>query len=110
VSLIVLNGLRIQWSFEAISVDASFAAALVVTAVGVFASRLSVIPGGLGFKEGGSAAGAGLVGIDAALGLAAAVVERAVSLVWLLIIGVPATIYLQRLTGLDLAQAEEMRS
>jgi|GEM_PF-6943516 len=110
IVLIGLNALRILWAFQALSVDASFAAATVVTSVGVFISRLSVIPGGIGFKEGGSAAGAGLVGIDAGLGLAASVVERAVSIVWLLLLGVPATLYLQRITGIDLARAEELRA
>lgn len=110
IALIGLNALRILWAFEALSVDASFAAATVVTSVGVFVSRLSVIPGGIGFKEGGSAAGARLVGIDAGLGLAASVVERAVSIVWLLVLGVPATLYLQRITGIDLARAEELRA
>ena len=110
VVLIGLNAARIMWAFEALSVDASIAAATVVTSVGVFAGRLSVIPGGLGFKEGGSAAGAGLAGIDAGLGLAASVVERAVSIVWLIVLGVPATLYLQRITGIDLARAEELRA
>ncbi len=110
IVLIGLNALRIMWAFQALSVDVSFAAATVVTSVGVFAGRLSVIPGGIGFKEGGSAAGAGLVGIDAGLGLAASVVERAVSIVWLLVLGVPATLYLQRITGIDLARAEELRT
>jgi glycosyltransferase 2 family protein len=110
IVLIGLNSLRMMWAFEALSADVSLAAATVVTSVGVIAARLSVIPGGIGFKEGGSALGAGLVGIDPGLGLAASVVERAVSIVWLLLIGLPATLYLQRITGIDLARAEELRA
>ncbi len=83
---------------------------LVVAAVGIFAARLSVIPGGLGFKEGGAAAGAAMVGMPAAVGLTVSVIDRAVMLVWLLFLGVPATLYLQRKTGIDLATASEERA
>jgi len=109
VTLIVLASLRTMWGFQALSSNAGFADALVVTAVGIFAARLSVIPGGIGFREGGSAAGAALAGIPAGLGLAASVIDRAVTLVWLLLLGVPAAVYLQRVTGIDLLQAQQMR-
>lgn len=110
VALIVLASLRTMWGLEALSSDAGFASALVVTAVGIFAARLSVIPGGIGFREGGSAAGAAFAGIPAGLGLAASVIDRAVTLVWLLLLGVPAAVYLQRVTGIDLLQAQRMRA
>ena len=37
-------------------------------------------------------------------------IDRAVTLVWLLAIGVPATLYLQRVTGIDLERARELRA
>ena len=61
IVLVVLAALRTMWAFESLSVDAGFGVSLVVAAVGIFAARLSVIPGGLGFKEGGAAAGAAMV-------------------------------------------------
>lgn len=110
VALIGLASLRTMWSFTALSTDASFAVALVVTSVSIFAARLSVIPGGLGFKEGGAAAGSAMAGVDAGLGLAASVIDRAVTLVWLLLLGVPAAIYLQRKTGIDIEEARRKRA
>jgi uncharacterized membrane protein YbhN (UPF0104 family) len=98
VALVLLAAWRIGWSFEALSTDMTVATALVVSSVAIFAHRLSVIPGGLGFKEGGSAAGAAMVGIDSGLGLAASVIDRAVTLVWQLALGIPAILYLVRTT------------
>lgn len=110
VALIALASLRTMWAFDALSSSAGFASSLVVTAVGILAARLSVIPGGIGFREGGSAAGAAFAGIPASLGLAASVIDRAVTLVWLLLLGVPAAVYLQRVTGIDLTRARELRN
>ncbi len=109
-ALVGLAALRTMWAFEALSYGATFSESLVVTAVGIFAHRLSVIPGGIGFKEGGAAAGSAMVGIAASLGLAASVIDRAVMLVWLLIMGVPAALYLQRLTGIGIRDARSMRT
>lgn len=109
VTLVVLAALRTLWALESLSIDAGFPEALVIAGIGIFAARLSVIPGGLGFKEGGAAAGAAMVGLPAAVGLTTSVIDRAVTLVWLLILGVPATLYMQRLTGIDIAKAEEIR-
>ena len=109
VVLVVLAALRTMWAFESLSIDAGFSISLVVAAVGIFAARLSVIPGGLGFKEGGAAAGAAMVGMEPAVGLTVSIIDRAVTLVWLLLLGVPATLYLQRRTGIDLASAAEER-
>lgn len=110
LTLVVLASLRTYWSFQALSVDMSMAASIVVTGIGIVAARLSVIPGGIGFKEGGAATGAAMAGVDPGLGLAASVIDRAVTLVWLLALGVPATIYMQRSTGVDLETASEYES
>lgn len=104
-SLIMLASLRTLWSFDALSTNVGFGVSVVVTAVGIFAARLSVIPGGIGFKEGGAAAGAAVAGLDPSLGLAVSVIDRAVNLVWLLLLGVPAAWYMMRLTGVHLADA-----
>ncbi len=108
--LIGLASLRMMWSFMALSTQVTFLQALVVTSVSIFAARLSVIPGGIGFKEGGAAAGSAMAGLDAGLGLAASVMDRAVTLVWLILLGVPAAIYLQHKTGIDLDDARRLKS
>lgn len=110
VTLVMLASVRTMWSFDALSTNAGFGASVVVTAVGIFAARLSVIPGGIGFREGGSAAGAVAAGIEPSLGLAASVIDRAVNLVWLLVLGVPAAWYMMRITGIHLADATSARA
>lgn len=109
IALVMLSAWRIGWSFQAFGVEISPGQALVVSSVAIFAARLSVIPGGLGFKEGGAAAGAAMVGVRGSLGMAASVVDRAVTLVWLLVLGVPATLYLAKTTGVDLRHLRELR-
>jgi uncharacterized membrane protein YbhN (UPF0104 family) len=105
VGLVTLWAARMYWSFKAIGVSASFGEVLTVTALGILASRLSVIPGGVGFREAGAAFGSAITGLSAAAGFAASVIERAVTLIWLLLVGVPATMYFLRLTGVGLDDA-----
>ncbi|MBE0475633.1 MAG: flippase-like domain-containing protein [Coriobacteriia bacterium] len=104
VGLVALDAARTYFAFRALSTEATFAQSLVVVAAAIVLERFSVIPGGLGFREGGSAAAAGAVGISSALGLGAAVVDRAVKLVWLVLLGVPATLYVSRTTGHTLGE------
>jgi uncharacterized membrane protein YbhN (UPF0104 family) len=106
---VVINGLLVglaSWrtllAFHVLSAPVSWDQAVVITAVAIFAARLSVIPGGLGFREGGAFAGAMMVGVAPSLGLETAVLDRAVNLVWLVLLGIPATLYVQRETGLHL--------
>jgi uncharacterized membrane protein YbhN (UPF0104 family) len=105
LTLVMLASLRTMWSLDALTIHPGFCVAVAVTAIGIFAARLSIIPGGIGFKEGGSAAGAAVAGLGAPIGLAASVIDRAVTLVWLLLLGVPAAWYLMRATGVHLADA-----
>lgn len=105
VGLITMWALRSFWSFQAIGVAASFGSVLTVTALGILFSRLSIIPGGVGFREAGSAFGSAISGLSAEVGFAASVIDRAVMLVWLLLIGVPSAVYLLRITGVSLDDA-----
>jgi len=105
LGLIMLWALRTYWSFAALGVDASLGDAVVVTSLSVLFSRLSIIPGGIGFREAGSALGSALTGLPADAGFAASVVDRAVMLLWLLVLGVPATLAMLRLTGVGLSDA-----
>lgn len=108
--LIMLWALRMYWSFAALGVEASLGDAVVVTSLSILFSRLSIIPGGIGFREAGSALGSALTGLPADAGFAASVVDRAVMLLWLLVLGVPATLYMLRLTGVGLSDALQSSS
>lgn len=105
LGLILLWGARAYWSFESLGVEASYASVLTVTALGILFTRLSVIPGGIGLREAGAAFGSSITGLPAGVGFAASVVDRAVMLLWLLVIGVPATFYMLRITGVGLDDA-----
>lgn len=105
VGLIVLWAARSFWAFEAIGIHASYGSVLTVTALGILFSRLSIIPGGVGFREAGAAFGSAITGLSASAGFAASVIDRAVMLLWLLVIGVPAAVYLLRVTGVGLDDA-----
>jgi uncharacterized membrane protein YbhN (UPF0104 family) len=106
-SLVGLASLRTMWAFQALSTPVAWDKAVVITAIAIFAARLSVIPGGLGFREGGAAAGAVAMGLSSTLGLGTAMIDRAVNLVWLVLLGVPATLYVQRATGLHVQMSLE---
>ena len=87
-------------ALAALSTPVGWGKAVAITGVANFVARLSIVPGGLGFREGAAAAGAVAVGVSSALGLGSATIDRAVNLVWLVILGVPATLYVERVTGL----------
>lgn len=105
VGLVTLWAARSYWSFKALGIDASFGSVLTVTALGILLSRLSIIPGGVGFREAGAAFGSAITGLSAASGFAASVIDRTVMLVWLLVVGVPASVYLLKITGVGLDDA-----
>ena len=79
-------------SFAAISHDISGAEALAIAGLAFVLGRLSILPGGLGFKEAGIAGTAALIGVPAVYGLAAAVIDRGVMALALVVLGIPATV------------------
>ena len=105
IGLVTLWAVRSYWSFRALGVHPAFGSVLTVTALGIVFNRLSIIPGGVGFREAGSALGSTITGIPAELGFAASVIDRAVELIWLLLLGVPATLYVMRINGVGLGDA-----
>lgn len=105
IGLVALWSARSYWSFQAIGIHANFGSVLTMSALGILFTRLSVIPGGVGFREAGAAFGAAIAGLSAEAGFAASVIDRAVMLVWLLVIGVPATAWFLRMTGVSLGDA-----
>lgn len=105
VGLVTLWAIRSYFSFKALGYDASFGSVLTVTGLGILFTRLSIIPGGVGLRETGAAFGSAITGLPADVGFAASVIDRAVMLFWLLLIGVPASVYLLRKAGVGLDDA-----
>jgi len=105
IGLVTLWAARSYWSFQAIGIHASFGSVLTMSALGILFTRLSIIPGGVGLRETGAAFGAAIAGLTAEAGFAASVIDRAVMLVWLLVIGVPASAYMLKVTGVGLEDA-----
>lgn len=105
LGLVALGAARMFWSLEALSVDRGFGAAVVVIVFAIVAERIAIIPGGLGIKESGAALGSDLVGVSPSMGFAASIIDRGVMLVWLIVLGLPATLWLQHRAGVSLAEA-----
>lgn len=103
IGLVTLWSLRSYWSFQAIGLHPTLGQVITVTALGIFFTRISIIPGGVGLREVGASFGSAISGLAVDAGFAASVIERAVMLVWLLIVGVPLTLHLLRTTGVGLA-------
>jgi len=89
---------QLYFSFRAVSTPITIADSIVIGGFATVLGRVSIIPGGLGFREGGIVAAATIVGIDPTIALAASVIDRAVHMLWLLILGLPSTIYITRTT------------
>ncbi|MBE0417908.1 MAG: methyltransferase domain-containing protein [Coriobacteriia bacterium] len=92
-------------SFAAISHGVSGLEALAIAGLAFVLGRLSILPGGLGFKEAGIAGTAVLIGVPAVYGLAAAVIDRGVMAAALVVLGIPATIWVLTRSHTTLAGA-----
>jgi ubiquinone/menaquinone biosynthesis C-methylase UbiE/uncharacterized membrane protein YbhN (UPF0104 family) len=97
VRLLAVSG-QLYFSFRAVSTPITFAEAVIIGGFATVLGRLSIIPGGLGFREGGVVAAASLVGIDPTVALAASMIDRAAIMVWLALLGLPSSVYVTRTT------------
>jgi uncharacterized membrane protein YbhN (UPF0104 family) len=96
VARVVIVALQLMVAFRAVSTPIDLSTALIMSSLATALSTLSIIPGGLGFREGGVAGVAALLGIPATVGLAASLIERTVTVVITAVCGIPATIYVSR--------------
>lgn len=103
--LIIINGLRVavlaaqlMVAFNALSTPIGWGEAFIMSSLATILGRLSIIPGGLGIREGGVAGVAALLGISATVGLAASVIERSITVIVTALFGIPATLYVSRTT------------
>ncbi len=78
--LVFMDSARIYFCFAALGVHASFAQASGLAVAGVLGSAVSIVPAGLGIREGVSAAISPIVGLEAALGFIAVFLNRLVGL------------------------------
>lgn len=83
----MLQGIRLWLAFAAIGVEVSVGHILLIQSLVVVSGTLSVIPGNLGLKEGVTALGAALLGLDPSLALVASLLDRAAALVVTVVLG-----------------------
>lgn len=85
---------RIAVLYRGVGVALTAAEALVLAALGSAALALAITPAALGVRELVLGGGAAALGLTMEVGLLVALVERAVVLVWALVVGLPATVVL----------------
>jgi len=99
VAAIVLAGARIWLLMTAMGHSVSLVEAVLISALGIATHMFGLLPGGIGFREGGVVAGAALAGVDPGTALALALVDRGVDMLVVLAFGVPSALWMGRLAG-----------
>lgn len=107
IAAIMLQAFRLWIIMNALGVFTSLTQSIVAASIALVTYRFAFVPGGLGFREAGVAAGMALVGLDPTAGLAAAVIDRAMDVGWVLLVGLPSSIYLSRIPAVAEAEAED---
>jgi hypothetical protein len=79
--LVIVDSARLFLCFAALGVDASFAQASGLAVAGVLGSAVSIVPAGLGVREGVAAAISPIVGLAASFGFLSAFLNRLAGLV-----------------------------
>lgn len=79
--LVIVDSARLFLCFAALGVEASFAQASGLAVAGVLGSAVSIVPAGLGVREGVAAAISPVVGLAAAFGFLSAFLNRLAGLV-----------------------------
>lgn len=89
IATVVLFGLRLLLIFQALNMSVSAATAIVVGASAPLSSAIGFFPGGLGVREGISAALATGAGLSAQAGFLASSIDRVCALIGLAIVAIP---------------------
>lgn len=84
---LALRALRLQLAFAAVGVELDALSVLLVSLCADLGSVVSLTPSALGFREGGLAFGAALAGVPAAAAVLAAVVDRLICSVTIVLLG-----------------------
>lgn len=93
---LLLRAFELQLAFLAIGVEAPLPALLLASALADLVGLISITPMGLGFREGAIVYAVSSVGISAELGLAAAILDRLVVTIGVLLLGQAATWHVLR--------------
>ena len=83
---LVLYTLRLKLAFMAMDVEVSFLGVVVATMLGALAMLVSITPAGLGFREAAIAYSATMIGCSPSVAVAAAVLDRLVMTVCVVIL------------------------
>lgn len=93
---VTIVGVQLMAAFAALSAPIDLGAGIVMSSLAVLLSTVAIIPGALGFREGGVAGVAALLGFSATVGLAASLIERMVTVALTAAIGIPSAIRISR--------------
>ena len=93
---VAIVAVQLVVAFRAVSTPIGLGTGLIMSSLATALSTLSIIPGALGFREGGVAGVAALLGIPATIGLAASLIERTVTVVLTAAFGIPAAVFVSR--------------
>jgi uncharacterized membrane protein YbhN (UPF0104 family) len=93
---VTIVGVQLMAAFAALSTPVDLGAGMVMSSLAVLLSTIAIIPGALGFREGGVAGVAALLGLSATVGLAASLLERCVTVALTAAIGIPSAIQISR--------------
>ena len=87
LALLLLSAFRLQLAFSALDVDLSFFAVLLAAMLGTLAQISSITPAGIGVREAAIAYAATVIGCSPATALAAAILDRIVTTIFLVLAG-----------------------
>lgn len=93
---VVLVGVRTYVLLEVLATPVSLLDAMVISAFANASHIFGILPGGIGFREGGIVAGAALVGVEPGAALTFALIDRGIDLAVVLVFGVPSALWMAR--------------
>lgn len=88
--------LRLGFIYAGLGLDAHAGGLLLLGALGQVSVLVNLTPGGLGVREILLGGGAAVLGVPVEAGLLAALIERAVGLVWAVTVGFPSALWIWR--------------
>lgn len=95
-AIVGVHGARLWALFGALGTPVSMFVALAAISLGSVAYLVSIVPGGIGFRESGIVAGCVSMGVSASSGFAAAIADRAIDLLWIVVLGLPLALTMAR--------------
>lgn len=85
--LVISMAYKLQIIFSALEIEASFSELIFIQALVIFSRLISITPGNIGIREGVVGLSAAILGMDGETALLAALIERIITVVFVLIFG-----------------------